>query len=137
MYLGKNKPKAPHLNFVFQECQLLKAAGEKCKIENFSEKTTALDFITPLRLLMKGLKTSGGFKSTTYDENVVKFIKKIKQDVDEKDIMGALVYSKKHSIPLEFGCQGIYDVLSNLRHCCSPNTYFNVLKSREILFRAA
>merc|ERR1711936_1219197 len=38
-----------------QECQLLKAAGEKCKIKNFTEKTTALDFITPLRLLMKGV----------------------------------------------------------------------------------
>jgi len=120
-----------------QECQLLKTAGVKCKIENFTEKTTALDFITPLRLLMKGFKTSGNYQSTINDENVIKFIKKIKKEVAEKDIIEAIAYSKKNSIPLEFGCQGIYEVLSNLQHCCSPNTYFNVLKSREILFRAA
>ena len=124
----------------FQECQLLKAAGEKCKIKNFTEKTTALDFITPLRLLMKGVKNSGTLHSTIFDENdenVIKFIKKIKKGVDEKDIKEAIAYSKKNSIPLEFGCQAVYEVLSNLQHNCSPNTYFNVLKSREILFRAA
>ena len=120
-----------------QECALLKAAGEKCKIENFTEKTTALDFVTPLRLLMKGVKTREILESTIYDENVIKFIKKIKKGADEKEIKETLAYSKKHSIPLEFGCLGVYEVLSKLDHSCSPNTYYTVLKSREVIFRAA
>lgn len=97
------------LDLYFQECKLLRASGEKCKIENFTEKTTALDFITPLRLLMKGVKNSGNFQSTIFeenDENVLKSIKKIKKEFDEKDIKAAIAFSKKHSIPLEFGCLG-------------------------------
>ena len=115
----------------------MKASGEKCKIENFTEKTTALDFVTPLRLLMKGVKTREILESTIYDENVIKFIKKIKKGADEKEIKETLAYSKKHSISLEFGCLGVYEVLSKLDHSCSPNTYYTVLKSREVIFRAA
>ena len=89
---------------------------------------------------MKGVKNSENFQSTIFDENdgnVVKFIKKIKKEFIEKDIKAAIAVTKKDSIPLEFGCVGVYDVLSHLQHSCSPNTYFNVLKNREILFRAA
>ena len=86
---------------------------------------------------MKGVKTSEILESTIYDENVIKFIKKIKTEVGEREIKEALAYSKKHSIPLEFGCLGVYEVFSKLEHSCSPNTYYTVLKSREIIFRAA
>ena len=130
----------------------------KCKITNFKETTTDLDFITPLRLLTK-LASDKKLKETfakikasycevkernleeygpTSDGNIIKCMKEnIKCGFDIKEIELAIAIIEKFSMPLDCGVRGIYEDLPNIAHSCSPNTYFTTHTTHDIVFRAA
>eukprot|EP00092_Neocalanus_flemingeri_P013011 GFUD01014021.1.p1 GENE.GFUD01014021.1~~GFUD01014021.1.p1 ORF type:complete len:502 (+),score=117.10 GFUD01014021.1:107-1612(+) len=140
-----------------KECALLKSSNFKNKITNFEEATTDLDFVTPLRLLTKlssdkklkekFAKIQANYSDVkqrnieeydpTSDERIIKVIKNdIKCGFDIKEIEEAIAIIEKLTIPLENGAQAIYQDLPNIAHSCSPNTYYNTLTSKGIVFRA-
>jgi len=134
-----------------QECNLLQTSNSKCQIENFSDFTNCLDFITPLRLLLKILNERqllkdvnvnfGDFNRTSKekeDENIVKSIKNLLKSEDELSIKRCVYICEKYGVPIENGCIGIYENIPSLQHSCSPNTYYSLTKNnREIMFRAS
>ena len=134
-----------------QECNLLQTSNTKCQIRNFSEPTNALDFILPLRVLQKLSSNKDLFKEAKInfqdfrrdsksknDENIIKVIKGLlKTEADEAKIRTALYIVAKYSLPLENGCQGLYEGVQQLGHSCCPNTYHTVTTNQDMLFRAS
>jgi len=140
-----------------KECDLLKSSGVKCQIINFIEVTTALDFLTPLRLVTKLAsdkkmkekcnKIQGQYSDLkernveeygpNSDSEIITFINKtIKSSYGIEEIQRAIMIIEKYAMPLDCGALGIYEDLPNISHSCSPNTYFNSKSSKEIVYRA-
>jgi len=72
------------------------------------------------------------------DVNIIKFIKEtLKTGYEVKDIEKAIAISEKYSIALGNGARCIYSDLPNITHSCSPNTYYMVQTTREVVFRAS
>jgi len=81
-------------------------------------------------------------KALDAEKDVVKIIKdETKLEKDEDKIRKIIRFVEKYSLPLENGKFGVYEIVQDLVHSCSPNTYYSVsTESQEInktIFRAS
>ena len=81
-------------------------------------------------------------KAQDAEKDVIKIIKdEMKLEKDEDKIRKIIRYVEKYSLPLENGKCGVYEIVPDLVHSCSPNTYYSVsTESQEInkmVFRAS
>merc|ERR1712106_504402 len=141
-----------------QECAILTRSGVKCKIDNFNGETNELDFITPLRLILK-LRANKDFKdlfdktkvtyadvkdrnievyNSTSDAAIIKFISEtVKSGYETEEIEKAIAIIEKFAMRIGNGCCFVYKDLQDIEHSCSPNTYHMIQTSKEIVFRAS
>merc|ERR1711963_1274407 len=76
------------------------------------------------------------------EKEVIKIIKdETKLEKDEDKIRKIIRFVEKYSLPLENGKCGVYEIVPDLVHSCSPNTYYSIsAESQEInkmVFRAS
>merc|ERR1712029_546450 len=81
-------------------------------------------------------------KAQDAEKDVIKIIRdEMKLEKGEDKIRKIIRYVEKYSLPLEKGKCGIYEIVPDLVHSCSPNTYYSVsTESQEInkvVFRAS
>jgi len=140
------------------ECKILQ--GLLCPFTDYGQPTNALDFIAPLRLLLK-LKQDPKLKETfdkikvdveatkkrnaeiygaDKDQKIVDTIKtKLKQAEDDGSIYRAIALVERFSLPLDAsrGTVGVYPQLGSIQHSCSPNTYTSPRTDGQLVLRAA
>jgi len=143
-----------------EERNLFAKAGLTCSIQDFKAPTDELDFILPLRLLLKigknpALKEklskldvkaddSKQRNSRVYgadsDAKIIDTItKKLKVTTSSAEVEWAIALAEKFSMVLD-GSRGIVAVyleLAQLTHSCSPNTYHTCWSDRRLLVKAA
>ena len=113
-----------------------------------------MDFITPLRLLIKleehetlnkiNIKyadikeRNAKVYGEESDGKVINLIKnKMKIEKDITTIEKAIAIVEKYAMSIAGGAVCIYEGIQNMEHSCSPNTYYAIQSDRSILFRAA
>ena len=150
-----------------KECEESLDHKEECKIfssnnlkweGSFTEKTHKLDFIGPLRLLLKlkenpklknllkyDMKTEARRKRNqerfgpTADKDVIQIIQekcKIKE-FTETDIESAMGLFELHSVSMDCGAESVHEDTPSINHSCSPNTYKNSLSNFGVIYRAS
>jgi len=141
-----------------QECKILSQAGLKCPDLQETTVTDSLDFITPLRLLLKledkdtkenfakfdiNLEATKKRNSKIYgaesDHKIIDTIKnKLKYQAEIAHIERAIAIVEKFSMTLDAGkgTVGVYKELGSLTHSCSPNTYITCNTNKQLVVKA-
>merc|ERR1711963_1258146 len=81
-------------------------------------------------------------KAQDAEKDVIKIIKdEMKLEKDEDKIRKIIRFVEKYSLPLENGKCGVYEIVPDLVHSCSPNTYYSVSTESQdknkMIFRAS
>jgi len=141
-----------------QECGILSKARLRCPDLQGTAVTDTLDFITPLRLLLKledketkekfakleiNLEAIRKRNSKIYgadsDTKIIDTIKnKLKYPAETGDIERAIAIVEKYSMTLDAskGTVGVFRQLGSFPHSCSPNTYSSCTSDRQLVVRA-
>jgi len=143
-----------------EERKLFAKAGLSCSIQDLKAPTDQLDFLLPLRLLLKisknpGLKEKLSKVEVKVDESKLRnsrvygadsdakiietITKKLKVTTSSAEVEWAIAVVEQFSLVLDGsrGTVAVYLELAQLTHSCSPNTYHTCWSDRRLLVKAA
>ena len=140
-----------------KECGILAKVSLKSRITDYNTVTNELDFVAPLRMVMKleddkalkerlgklvnveeSKKRNVNVYGKESDNKIVETItKKVKYAVDKTTVELAIAIIETLSMPQGSGSVGVYEELGHVSHSCSPNTYHACQSSRKLVVKAA